>query len=76
MIDDLDTVPAPPPIETIPPLPEITEIDNTIPEFIIPELESEEEVIDQGVVINTTVPCMMVLLSIATLFVSAFYCLH
>jgi hypothetical protein len=73
MIFDIhDTVPSPSPIETIPPsdtipnnpLPEITEVDNLIPQQMEPELI---------IIPDTTTPLILLLISIAALVLSAFY---
>lgn len=76
MMDTHDTVPSPPPIETIPPdtiphnpLPEITEVDNPLP----------EELVSTAVTITPpsfNVPLIMLLITAAATLLSMFYCCH
>lgn len=88
MNDVQDTIPSPPPIETIPPdtirnntipemiavAPEITEIDNAIPEQLDVQTKSSSVTITPN---DVNVPLLMVLFTIgAVLFSILFYCCH
>jgi hypothetical protein len=75
MINVHDTIPSPPPIETIPdtipnnPLPEITEVDNPLPE----DCESTAVTITSP---NFNVPLIMLLITAAATLLHMFYCCH
>lgn len=76
-----DTDPSPPPIETIPPIdtirdnpiPEITEVDNKIPEPPEDQAQSTAVTITQPTV---NIPFIMVLITIVAALFSMFYCCH